>query len=64
MAWTTNKTAKAGVLAILLMLTSCRISFTMNGASIDYNKTKTIQIADFPHTGKLRLGTDAGNIQQ
>lgn len=48
MAWTTNKTAKAGVLAILLMLTSCRISFTMNGASIDYNKTKTIQIVDFP----------------
>ena len=48
MAWTTNKTAKAGVLAILLMLTSCRVSFTMNGASIDYNKTKTIQIADFP----------------
>ena len=48
MAWTTNKTAKASVLAILLMLTSCRVSFTMNGASIDYNKTKTIQIADFP----------------
>ena len=35
-------------MAILLMLTSCRVSFTMNGASIDYNKTKTIQIADFP----------------
>lgn len=35
-------------MAILLMLTSCHVSFTMNGASIDYNKTKTIQIADFP----------------
>ncbi|MCR4808786.1 MAG: sigma-54 dependent transcriptional regulator [Prevotella sp.] len=29
-------------------LSSCKVSYTFNGASIDYTKTKTIQIADFP----------------
>ena len=27
---------------------SCSVSYKFNGASIDYTKTKTIQIADFP----------------
>ena len=31
-----------------LCLTSCSVSYKFNGASIDYTKTKTIQIADFP----------------
>ena len=30
------------------LLLSCSVSYKFNGASIDYNKTKTIQIADFP----------------
>ena len=30
------------------LLVSCSISYKFNGASIDYSKTKTIQIADFP----------------
>ena len=39
--------------AILLALTivfemSCSVSYKFNGASIDYSKTKTIQINDFP----------------
>ena len=29
-------------------LTACSISYKFNGASIDYTKTKTIQISDFP----------------
>ena len=29
-------------------LVSCSVSYKFNGASIDYSKTKTIQIADFP----------------
>ena len=29
-------------------ISSCSVSYTFNGASIDYTKTKTIQIADFP----------------
>jgi len=32
----------------LLSLSSCKVSYTFNGASIDYTKIKTIQIADFP----------------
>ena len=31
-----------------LLLTACSISYKFNGASIDYTKTKTIQITDFP----------------
>lgn len=34
--------------AILALLVSCKVSYSFNGASIDYTKTKTIQIADFP----------------
>ena len=32
----------------ILLLISCSVSYSFNGASIDYSKTKTIQIADFP----------------
>ena len=32
----------------LVVLVSCSVSYKFNGASIDYSKTKTIQIADFP----------------
>ena len=31
-----------------MLMTACSVSYKFNGASIDYNKTKTIQIADFP----------------
>jgi DNA-binding protein Fis len=31
-----------------LCISSCSVSYKFNGASIDYTKTKTIQIADFP----------------
>ncbi len=30
------------------IVTSCKISYGFNGASIDYTQTKTITIADFP----------------
>lgn len=33
---------------MMFALTACSVSYTFNGASIDYSKTKTIQIADFP----------------
>ncbi len=35
------------MIACLLMM-SCKVSYKFNGASIDYTKTKTIQIAEFP----------------
>ena len=34
--------------AVLPLLCACSVSYKFNGASIDYTKTKTIQIADFP----------------
>ena len=36
------------VAIIAMVITACSVSYKSNGASIDYNKTKTIQIADFP----------------
>lgn len=35
-------------LVVLFTITACSVSYKFNGASIDYTKTKTIQIADFP----------------
>ena len=36
------------IFAFLPLITACHVGYTLNGASIDYNKTKTIEIADFP----------------
>ena len=33
---------------MLIILTSCTISYKFNGAAIDYNTTKTISVAEFP----------------
>ena len=35
-------------LVALTLLTACSVSYKFNGASIDYSKTKTIQISEFP----------------
>ena len=35
-------------LFLIFSISSCSVSYKFNGASIDYTKTKTIQIADFP----------------
>lgn len=39
---------KGIIIALLVMVASCSVKYGFNGASIDYSKTKTIQIADFP----------------
>jgi len=36
-----------------LMVVSCTISYKFNGSSIDYTKTKSISITDFPNTAEL-----------
>ncbi len=36
------------VICVVALAVSCTVSYKFNGASIDYTKTKTIQIADFP----------------
>ena len=47
MDWT--KISKMTVIACLtVVMAACSVSYTFNGASIDYTKTKTIQINDFP----------------
>ena len=52
--WHAAHGARLGLVAIvplclsLFLLTNCHVSYTLNGASIDYSKTKTIEIADFP----------------
>jgi len=38
---------------ISLVWVSCSISYKFNGASIDYTKTKTLSIVDFPNTAEL-----------
>lgn len=40
--------ATTGLLLLMFVVASCSVSYKFNGASIDYTKTKTIQIADFP----------------
>ena len=48
-----GRMGRAGLLAValvavMLSVTACRISYKFNGASIDYTLTKTIQIDPFP----------------
>ena len=47
MDWT-NKIGTLFCIVLVMMLSSCSVSYKFNGASIDYTKTKTIQINDFP----------------
>lgn len=44
------KTIAAVIAAMVVtaVVAACSVSYKFNGASIDYTKTKTIQIADFP----------------
>ena len=48
MDWTNRFLKVAFVVAFAAAMTACSVSYKFNGASIDYTKTKTIQIADFP----------------
>lgn len=36
------------VLSVFILTVGCSVSYKFNGSNIDYSKTKTIQIADFP----------------
>lgn len=47
MDWT-SKIRTGLILTAAILLWSCSVSYKFNGASIDYTKTKTIQIAEFP----------------
>jgi hypothetical protein len=47
MDWT-NKIRLTLCLTFVMMLSACSVSYKFNGASIDYSKVKSIQIAEFP----------------
>ncbi|WP_036926965.1 LptE family protein [Segatella buccae] len=44
----TERMKKYLFLLSVIVVTACSVSYKFNGASIDYTKTKTIQIVDFP----------------
>ena len=48
MDWTSKMRTTLCLVALALLTAACSVSYKFNGASIDYSKTKTIQIADFP----------------
>lgn len=43
----------ATLIATIIIITGCKVSYSFNGASIDYNETKTIDIRDFPNRAPL-----------
>lgn len=44
-----QRTTIYGIVGVcILLLAACSVSYKFNGASIDYTKIRTIQIADFP----------------
>ena len=51
-----NKVKITLVVAAATILSACSVSYKFNGASIDYTKTKTIQIADFPNRASYVWG--------
>ena len=50
------------LIVVVLLLPSCVISYKFNGASIDYSKTKTISIADFPNVAALVYAPLSANL--
>ncbi len=48
MDWTNKSLRLVVALAVAAVFTACSVSYKFNGASIDYTKIKTIQIAEFP----------------
>lgn len=41
------------IVTLLLVMNACSISYTFNGASIDYTKTRSISIVDFNNVAQL-----------
>ncbi len=65
MAW--SKIYKGWItlpILLLVILSSCRISYKFNGSSIDYTKIKTITIRDFPNRSALVYATLATDFTE
>ncbi len=52
------------IVCISFAAASCTISYKFNGASIDYSKTQTISIADFPNNAALVNPTLSTNLSE
>ena len=48
MAWISKYIRFVLVVVVMATLSGCKVSYSFNGASINYDETKTIQIAEFP----------------
>ena len=60
---TTTRHLTIGLLcALSLLLGGCSISYKFNGASIDYSKTKSISITDFPNNAALVYAPLSNNL--
>ena len=52
------------LVAIVVTLSSCMISYRFNGASIDYSKTQSISIADFPNNAAMVNPNLSNNLSE
>ncbi len=50
--------------ATVVTLSSCMISYRFNGASIDYSKTRSISIADFPNNAAMVNPNLSNNLSE
>lgn len=52
------------VCSLIILCCSCKINMTFNGASIDYTKTHSISISDFPNHAPLVNPTLSNNLTE
>ncbi len=50
------------LLALAIAMSGCSISYKFNGASIDYSKTRSISVADFPNNAALVYAPLSNNL--
>ena len=51
-------------MCVMVLMTSCAISYKFNGASIDYAKIHSISIADFPNNAALVYAQLSNNLSE
>ena len=57
-----NLLKKSILLALAIAINGCSISYKFNGASIDYSKTRSISVADFPNNAALVYAPLSNNL--
>lgn len=50
------------LVALAITMNGCSISYKFNGASIDYSKTRSISVADFPNNAALVYAPLSNNL--